>query len=461
MAERFDVAVVGGGPAGQAAALRLAEWGASVAVVDEQPRPGGQILRQPPTAFAVRGWMAGRSYAELRSQLERFGADPDIAWRGGRSVLGIARQPDSGGEPGFAVTLSSAEGVDRIAARRLLIATGCQDLAVPLPGWTLPGVYAAGGLQAFLKSQRIIPGERVVLAGTHPLQLVIAAQIVEAGGAVEAVLFAQPRAGMIAAMASAPTIALRHAGNMLIAAAAMRTLLRHRVPVHFGTLVERIVGEDRVEALVAGGRRWACDTVGLCFGFVPQSALPRMIGAEMRDAGAAGGWAALHDRWMRSTVPGLFVAGETTGVAGAPAAMAAGEIAGVGIAHDLGMIDEAAAERHAAAARARREGHLRFARLLDRLSDPRPWFPALDADTLVCRCEDVPLSSIVPLVDARSANAVKLATRCGMGACQGRNCEPTLLRLLGNPDDPGFASRFPARPATIADLAYVAARTTN
>ncbi len=464
MTERFDVAIVGAGPAGQAAALRLAGMGASVAVVDEQPRPGGQILRQPPTDFAVRGWMEGGSYAGLRAQLERFEGDGDIAWRGGRSVLGVSQRPAGDGELGFALTLSSAEGVGRITARRLLIATGCQDLAVPLPGWTLPGVYAAGGLQAFLKSQRIIPGDRVILAGTHPLQLVIAAQIVEAGGSVVAVLFAQPRARMITTMASAPLVALGHAGNMLMAAAAMRTLMRHRVPVQFDSPVERILGEDRVEGLIAGGRRWDGDTVGLCFGFVPQSTLPRMIGADMRRAGPSGGWATTHDRWMRSTVPGLFVAGETTGVAGAPAAMAAGEVAGIGIAYDLGMIDETSAERHAAAPRSIREDYLRFARLLDRLSDPRPWFPALDADTLVCRCEDVPLSHITPLVGDRSANAIKLATRCGMGPCQGRNCEPTLLRLLDDPADPGFAARFPARPATIADLAgpaYVAAKATN
>jgi len=449
MVERFDIAIVGGGPAGQAAALQLVALGLSVAVVDEQLRPGGQILRQPPVGYAVDGWMTDRSYAPLRDQIARFEAAPGLHWMGGRSVLGLTVR----GSDDFALTVSSPEGVERIESRRVLIAAGCQDLAVPMPGWTLPGVYAAGGLQAFLKSQRVIPGERLLLAGTHPLQLVIAAQTVGAGGSVEGVFFAQPFARMAAVMASAPLAAIGHVGLLLSTVSALRALRRHRVPVRFGMPVERVVGEHRVEGLVVGGKTYEGDTVGLCFGFVPQSALPRMAGAKIRPAGRAGGWAAVHDRWMQSTVPGLFVAGETTGVAGAPAAMAAGEIAGAGIALDLGVIDATAAERLASNARDRRAGHLRFAALLDAVADPRRSFPALEDDTLLCRCEDVPASRIVALIGDRSANAVKLATRCGMGACQGRNCEPTLLRLIDDPRDPGFTARFPARPVTIADLA--------
>lgn len=449
MAERVDVAIVGGGPAGQAAALQLNDLGLSVAVIDEQPRPGGQILRQPPSAFAVRGWMADHSYAALRARLARFEAASDIAWLGGRSVLGLA--PSAGG--GFHITFSSAEGLGGLDSRRVLVAAGCQDLAVPLPGWTLPGVYAAGGLQAFFKSQRIVPDGRIVLAGTHPLQLLVAAQLAEAGAEVAAVCFAQPFAQMAAAMTAAPAAAARHIGPLLSAAGAYRALRRRGVAVRFGSPVERIVGEDRVQGAIIGSRTIACETVGLCYGFVPQSALPRMAGADMRKAGRAGGWAAVHDRWMRSTMTGLFVAGETTGVAGAPAALAAGEIAGTGIALDLGLIDEPAAQRRSAASRAAHARHLRFADLLDDVADPRPYFPALADDTLVCRCEDVPFGDIVPLVGGGSANAIKLTTRCGMGACQGRNCEPTLLRLIGDPGDPGFTARFPARPATIGDLA--------
>jgi thioredoxin reductase len=449
MAEAFDVLIIGGGPAGQAAALRLSGRGLSIGVVDEQLRPGGQILRQPPATFGVANWMAGRTYRPLRRQLSRFEATDDINWLGGRSVLGISRGTDGL----FGITLAATDGATRFTARRVLIAAGCQDLAVPLPGWTLPGVYSAGGLQAFVKSQQIIPGDRLVLAGTHPLQLLIAAQIVEAGGKVAAVLFAQPRSAMLGALAPAAGVVVRHAATFAPAIAALRTLKRHGVAVRFGTGIDAVLGHGRVQAVAVGAEAIACDAVGLCFGFVPQSALPRMLGATVRPAGYAGGWAATHDRWMRASITGLYVAGETTGVAGAPAAMAAGKIAGAGIALDLGLIDEGVAEAVTTPARARHARLLRFAALLERIADPRRYFPAIGADTLVCRCEDVPLGGIAPLIGTSSANSVKLASRCGMGVCQGRNCEPTLLRLLDSPADPGFTARFPARPATIAELA--------
>lgn len=447
MADRHDVAIIGGGPAGQAAALTLHDHGIGCIVLDEQARPGGQILRQPPRRMTVTGWMQGRTYGGLRRQLERFERSCAGSWRGGRSVLDIRPEGDA-----FALTTSGLDGIERIVARKVLIAAGCQDLAVPLPGWTLPGVYAAGGIQAFVKGQQVVPGTRILLAGTHPLMLLIGAQILAAGGKVEAILFAQPRTSMMAAVIRHAGSAGRHLVTLAPAMQAMALLRRHGVPVHFGAGLEAVEGSDRVEAVRTSLGRLPCDTVGLCYGFVPQSALPRIAGARVRTAGPAGGWAAEHDRWMRSSVPGLFVAGETTGVAGAPAAQTAGVIAGAGLALDLGAIDRHAAERLTGPARREHASRLRFATLLDRIADPRSFFPAMQDDTLVCRCEDVALGVLRPLLDGRSANAIKLQSRCGMGACQGRNCEPTLLRLQPGNADPGFTQRFPARPVMIGDL---------
>lgn len=453
MAERYDLAIVGGGPAGQAAALALAGHGLSIAVIDEQPRPGGQILRQPPREIGVTDWMSSRVYAPLLQQLRQFEALDGIEWLGGRSVLGLARTP----EDAFVLTLSGRTGVDAIEASRVLLATGCQDLAVPMPGWTLPGVYAAGGIQAFVKSQQVVPGQRIVLAGTHPLQLLIAAQIVAAGGTVAAVLFPQKRWTMAGALAGNLFTAAREASALFPAGAAMALLKRHRVPLRFGEGPRAILGDGKVEALRTGKREIACDAVGLCYGFVPQSALPRMAGAAMTAAGRAGGWAAQCDAWFRTSVPGLYAAGETTGVAGAPAARTAGTITGTGIALDLGLLGSDDAETRVASTRRERARLLQFADLLDQIADPSDHFPAIEPGTIVCRCEEVRHAEIAPLLDGRSANAVKLASRCGMGLCQGRNCEPTLLRLrVGTANaapDPGFAPRFPARPAMIGDLA--------
>ncbi|WP_448663941.1 NAD(P)/FAD-dependent oxidoreductase [Sphingomonas sp. CJ20] len=439
-----DVAIVGGGPAGQAAAIVLAAQGLSTAVIDEQHRPGGQILRQPPRAFHVADWLTGRSYRALHAQLAAFSALPGVAWLGGHSVIDI--------HPG-ALLLHGPDGARAVSARRILIAAGCQDLAVPLPGWTLPGVYSAGGVQALLKSQQMLAGARIALAGTHPLQLVIAEQVVRSGGTVAGVFFAQSRAAMLAPLLRNVPAALRRMGDLFAGQAALAALRRAGVPVHYGTGVTALLGDTQVSGIATTAGTVACDAVGLCYGFVPQSALPRMLGAAVEPAGPAGGWRCVIDQWMRTSVEGVFAAGETIGVAGAAAAMAGGTLAGIGIAHDLARLDTPSAERAAAAPRRALARHRAFAATLDAIADPRDHFPAPDAATLICRCEDVSHAALVQAVSAGgSANAIKLATRCGMGACQGRNCEPSLLRMLGTPD-PGFTARFPARPIAIGDLA--------
>ena len=450
MVETFDVAIIGGGPAGQAAALELAGTSLSVVVCDEQVRPGGQISRQRPAGFGSAGWLPGRSYRDLKVRTAAFEALP-LDWRGNRSVLGVMSSPG-----GFAIDAAGPEGLERLAARRVLVAAGCQDLAVPLPGWTLPGVMAAGGLQAFIKAQAFVPDERILLAGTHPLMLLIADQIVVAGGTVAGVFFAQSRGHLLAAMAAHPAAAVMAGGPFRDAAAAWQRLRRAGVAVRFGAGLARISGAARVEGIIlAAGESIACDSVGMCFGFVPQAELVRAAGVQVRVAGLAGGWAAVHDAWMQSSVPGLFVAGETTGVAGAPAAAAAGAIAGLGIALALGAITDASAATRAAPHRREHRRRLAFAALLDAAADPRGHWPLPDSATLACRCEDVSfgaLEAMLPMV--ASADAAKLITRCGMGLCQGRNCEPTLLRLLAGrgKNDPGFAARYPARPVAIGDL---------
>jgi thioredoxin reductase len=451
MADAVDVAIIGGGPAGQAAALQLAALPCSITVLDEQPAPGGQILRQPAVGLPVG---EGGDYPELRAQLQRF-RDLDPDWRGGRSVLGIERTGD-----GFRLIVAGPEGIERLAARKVLVAAGCQDLAVPLPGWTLPGVMAAGGLQAFLKGQKLVPGRRIALAGTHPLMLLIAEQIVAAGGEVAAVAFAQPIGDMLRSGLSNAAAGLRGGSNLAMAGAAVARLHKAGVPVLTGARLLEIDGDDCVRAVQIEGRgSRACDAVGLCFGFVPQADLVRAAGVHMRPAGAAGGWAAVVDPWMQTSLTGLYAAGETTGVAGAPAAATGGALAGLAIAQGLGLASAREAARRAAALRRRHRRQLDFAQLLDRFADPSRWWPDVRPETLACRCENVPFEALERALDqVRTADAAKLMTRCGMGLCQGRNCEPTLLRLLearGCRADPGFAARFPARPVPIGDLAML------
>ncbi|WP_414902152.1 FAD-dependent oxidoreductase [Sphingomonas flavalba] len=452
----IDLAIVGGGPAGQAAAEQAVAAGLSVVLFDEQPRPGGQIARQPPAGFTVPGWLAGRAYAEVKAQLARFARLDGVTWRGGTAVAGLAADGD-----GFRLTVVGPDGAERVAARRVLIAAGCYDLPVPLPGWTLPGVMSAGAAQAFVKSQRIVPGGRFVLAGTHPLMLVVAAQIVESGGTVAAVMFDQPLGRCVARALAEPLTILRHAGLFVDAAAARRVLARAGVPVRFGRPLTAVEGGEMVEAArFADGTVIACDRVALCYGFVPQADLPRQVGAAVCWEAGAGGWATAHDGWMETDRPGLFVAGETTGVGGAAMALCEGRLAGIGIARAAGRLDDAAAAGLARAVRRRHERLSGFARLLAAIADPAEVLArAAPGDTILCRCEDVTHAAIdAALATATAPNAVKLVTRCGMGVCQGRMCEGALLRRIAALDGAapggggGFTARFPARPVPIGLL---------
>ena len=463
---QYDLAIVGGGPAGQAAAEQAVGAGLSVVMIDEQARMGGQILRQPPAALRVARWLPGGVYRRLKAQLARIEAMAGITWRGRTGAVGMFPDDD-----GFSLALAgTAGGGERIRARRVLVAAGCYDLPVALPGWTLPGVMSAGGVQAFVKSQQLMPGERFVFAGTHPLQLLAAAQVQAGGGAVAAVLFAQSWRAMVSPMLRAPLTAVRHAPALLAAAGAFLRLKRAGVPIRFGRTVRRIAGDAMVSGVAtapvrdrvveaADGETIACDRVALCFAFVPQADLPRAAGAAMRWIGNSGGWATEADRWMRSSVPGLYVAGETTGVGGAEIALAEGRIAGLAIALDAGRIEPDNAAQVAAPSWRRLARLRRFAALLDDIASPAGLLGQLpDADTILCRCEDVRFGAVAAAMEAaaapRGASAIKLVTRAGMGLCQGRSCEHAVARLAAarGARSPGFTPRFPVRPVAIADL---------
>jgi len=461
----FDLIVIGGGPAGMAAARCARDHGLGVAVVDEQQRPGGQILRQPPAAFRVTGWLAERSYRDVQAELAAFEATPGIAWLGGRSAIGAVRDAD-----GFVVHAAGAGDVLRITSRQLLVAAGCYDLPVALPGWTLPGVMTAGGVQAFLKSQQFVPGDRFVLAGTHPLMLIVAAQIVAAGGEVALVAFEQPLRHFLRVLVGHGTGLIRHLGTLAPAAGALQLLRSRDVPVRFGLPLRAADGSDRIAQARFDDRHVGCDRLALCYGFVPQSDLPRMLGAAVEWAGFAGGWRTCHDDWMATDRDGLWIAGETSGVAGAAVALEEGRLAALGILRAAGLIEDA--DRAAAPIRRRLAKLRSFTELLAAIADPadalaRP----IPSDTIVCRCEDVTEGALAAaLAEQRAPDAIKLATRCGMGLCQGRSCEAALLRRIAAAAGEavgargGFAARFPARPTCIGDLIApqtVAVKATN
>ena len=391
-----DVAVVGGGPAGIAAATRAAEQGARVIVIDSGLRPGGQIWRHhDPTALLpdARHWLSRLARTKAEWLLRATVVDGDIA-RG--------------------LTVVTHAGTTRVTAPRIILATGARELFLPYPGWTIPNVMGIGGAQAMLKGGLDVRGKRVIIAGSGPLLLPVAAAMAKAGARLIAVA-EQASAGQLAAFAAS---LWSQPGKLLLAARyrAAFPLRAHRT----STWVERAEGDGRLERVIlrSGTRRWAepCDLLCSSYGLVPSTELARLFGCAIERGRVK------VDEQQQTTVAGVFSAGESTGVAGDAASIAEGEIAGlaaashgpVNIGSDL---------------RGRQQQGRRFAdRLLDTFR-PRAEVRALaDADTIVCRCEDVRRRQLNPSWTGRQA---KLYTRAGMGPCQGAVCGPALEQLFG------------------------------
>jgi NADPH-dependent 2,4-dienoyl-CoA reductase/sulfur reductase-like enzyme len=389
-----DVAVIGGGPAGIAAATRAAEAGASVAIIDTGLRPGGQIWRHHDSGSLPRDahrWITRLGNTRARWMLQTTIVDADMT-RG--------------------LTAVGPDGTTRVIASRIVLATGARERFLPYPGWTLPGVMGVGGAQAMLKAGLDVRGKRVIIAGSGLLLLPVAAAMSAAGarlGAVVEQTTARHLATFALSLWSQP-------GKILLAG-------RYRIAMPLrgyrtGTWIERADGTDRVRTVTlrSGQHRWVeeCDLLCCSYGLTPGVELARLLGCDIADGNV------VVDEMQRTSVPGVFGAGEITGVAGDAAAIAEGEIAGVA----------ASATRPSRISQGLRRRQAEGQRFAVRLRETFPLRSELaslaNADTIVCRCEDVRLGELDPSWTGRQA---KLYTRVGMGPCQGAVCGPALEHL--------------------------------
>ncbi|MFF6791780.1 FAD-dependent oxidoreductase [Streptomyces filamentosus] len=455
-AEAAGLAIVGAGPAGLAAAVTAASLGLSVTLLDAGARPGGQYYRHPDPALGAErphalhhDWaaFAGRE-AELRAH-ERAGRIRHLPGRQVWSVTGSgtdwtvhSRTEDTAGEP--------------VRARAVLLATGAYERQLPFPGWTLPGVVGAGGAQAMLKGGLVLPGRRVVVAGSGPLLLAVAASLAAAGAQVPAVVEA---AGYGPYARHSGTL-LRNPAKLAEGARYGGALLRHRVRPLLRHAVVEAHGTGRVEAVTVArldrdwrpvpgtGRRVPCDALAVGHGLVPELSLATALGCATRTA-ADGTVALVLTPGLRTSVPGIWSAGETGGVGGAQLALVEGEIAALSV-----------AGRPVPAGLARRRERLRaFADAMGAAHRPGPgWTGWLREETAVCRCEEVPAGRVREAVEelgATDARTVKLLTRAGMGWCQGRMCGPAVAALAG--DGPAPDRRPLACPVRLGQLAELPA----
>ncbi|WP_369274669.1 NAD(P)/FAD-dependent oxidoreductase [Streptomyces sp. R11] len=445
-----ELAVIGAGPAGLAAALAAAAQGVRVALVDSAAEAGGQFYRQPAPALRARRAQAlhhqWRTWERLRDGLARS----DVRFLTEHHVWGVER--DSEGFTVHALLGPEQREPAAVHARAVLLATGGYERVLPFPGWTLPGVVTAGGAQAMLKGGLVVPGRTAVVAGTGPLLMPVATGLAAAGVEIAALV-----------EAAAPKSLVRH-GRALAAklpegAGYAARLLRHRVRLLARHTVVRAHGDDRltgvtVAALDADGRvrpgterHLPCDTLAVGHGMLPHTDL-----AETLDCRLDGPAVAVDDE-QRTDVPGVWAAGESTGIGGSALALAEGHIAGLSAAARLKGTEPDPA-RWAAAAKSR-TGLRKLAAALDAAyPPPAHWSDQVTDDTLVCRCEEVTAGAVreaVAELGAGDVRTVKLLTRAGMGWCQGRVCGPAVAGLAGCELAP--SRRSFARPVPLGVLA--------
>ena len=445
LASSYDIVVIGGGPAGLAAASLAARAGVQTVLFDENPGVGGQIYRGITTTPVKDRAILGEDYwagEALAAEAKASGA----LIVNGATVWSL--------DPDLLVGVSIAGAARMIAAKRVIIATGSQERPFPIPGWTLPGVMTAGAAQTVLKAQGLLPGGRTVIAGTGPMLWLLAAQILRAGGRIEALLDTTPRGNWLRAAFHLPDFLL---SPYFAKGLALLREVRAKVPVHKVSRIEAL-GEGKLREVVFDGGRIAADLLLLHQGVVPNVNLALA-------AGAAHAWNARQlcfqpvlDQDFGSSVPGIAVAGDGAGIAGGTAAAERGRIAAIAAVRAL-RPDASVPDPQAVRQRLQREEMGRA--FLDWLNRPAESFRQPEGDTLVCRCEEVTARQVRDTADmgCEGPNQMKAFLRCGMGPCQGRLCGLTVTELIAvqrksTPEEVGYYRlRPPVKPITLAELA--------
>jgi NADPH-dependent 2,4-dienoyl-CoA reductase/sulfur reductase-like enzyme len=430
------VLIVGAGPAGLAAANAARRAGADVTLLDAADQAGGQFHRMPPDMYATAG-----------PRLD--GCD----WWPESAVWALERHDESR-PPRVHVLRGPADGTGRVRRTlepdALVLATGSHDRVLPFPGWELPGVFTAGAAQALVKGECLAVGENPLIAGSGPFLLPVAAALLQAGARVQAVLEANPARTVLQGWAARPWESAARTGKAAELTAYAALLARRRVPYRTGRAVVEARGDGRVEEAVTARLRadWSIvpgteqtlnvDALCVTHGFSPQLELPVAAGCALRD-----GFVQV-DGDQATSSPGVYAAGEVTGIAGAPAARFEGIVAG--------WVAAGGAPEELRTVRRHRDRGRAFA---VRLAAAHPigaaWPGWLHTDTVVCRCEETTYDTLRRAAEQdTSAQALKLATRAGLGPCQGRICGSTVAELTGGAD---LYRRPIAQPIRLSELA--------
>ncbi|GAA3717578.1 NAD(P)/FAD-dependent oxidoreductase [Oceanisphaera sediminis] len=455
--KQYDLVIVGAGPAGMAAATAAAEQGLTVAVLDEQAAPGGQIYRAISAPAPQDERILGPDYYHGRQLLAPFN-QAGIDYIPSATVWEITRERE--------VRLSAQGQARTLQAGKILLATGAQERPVPFPGWQLPGVMSCGAAQIMLKTSGLTPPAPLVLAGSGPLLLLIALQLHRAGVEIAAVLDTTPRDNYLKAGRHVGG-ALRGWKMLLKGLDYMARLKGSGVPcLNRVSGLKAEAGEHGKLARVRfthKGKEQTLNATSLLVhqGVVPNVQLSRAIGIDHQWDEQQLCWRPRTDSWGETDIPGIFIAGDGAGIGGAVAAEQAGRLAVWQISHQLGRQNPSERDRLATPVRRTLAPIMAIRPFLDVLYQPAAEFLTPADETLVCRCEEVTAGDIRRFVrqGCTGPNQTKAFSRVGMGPCQGRMCGLTVAQIIADtrqttPAEVGYYRiRSPIKPLTLQELA--------
>lgn len=455
--KQYDLVIVGAGPAGMAAATAAAEQGLTVAVLDEQAVPGGQIYRAISAPAPQNERILGPDYYHGRQLLTPFN-QAKVDYIPSATVWEITRERE--------VRLSAQGQARTLQAGKILLATGAQERPVPFPGWQLPGVMSCGAAQIMLKTSGLTPPAPLVLAGSGPLLLLIALQLHRAGVEIAAVLDTTPRDNYFKAS--------RHVGGALRGWKMLLKGLNYlaRLKSSGVRCLSRVSGL-KAEAGEHGklaqvrfthkGKEQTLNATSLLVhqGVVPNVQLSRAIGIDHQWDQQQLCWHPHTDSWGETDMPGIFIAGDGAGIGGAVAAEQAGRLAVWQISHQLGRQSPSERDRLATPVRRALAPIMAIRPFLDVLYQPAGEFLTPADETLVCRCEEVTAGDIRRFArqGCTGPNQTKAFSRVGMGPCQGRMCGMTVAQIIADtrqttPAEVGYYRiRSPIKPLTLQELA--------
>jgi D-hydroxyproline dehydrogenase subunit alpha len=462
--ECYDVAVIGGGPAGIAAVNELLNYPLSILLVDENRTIGGQLWRTQ--TLKKRAENQSKSSEPLLKMvlMEKMKQSSNLKVLMGAAVLGVFPTNQ------LLISLESGE-LQHISAKSIIFATGAREKVLPFKGWTLPGVMTLGAAQILLKNQGVIPSSSILVAGAGPLPYLLAGQILSYGGDVDAML----DRSTIKSTVSGFRFFLDQLPKVTQAISALGKIGMNRVPLKFCTQVVEAKGNDSLEEVIVAKIKsdgtilpgskthYKTKTLVCGEGFVSNIELPQQAGCKLRYAIEKGGWYVNVDDRMATSLPDVYAAGEITGVGGGEKGIIEGNIAALSVLNSINLLKNLSYKKRLGRLIKKRRRFLQLGKFLNRLwaIPPKMW-DTIGNDSIICRCEDITMAEIRQSINNGfvTSNALKKATRCSMGNCQGRTCGSVIYDILlahnqletANKLSP-FSIRAPVKPISFEMLA--------